>query len=57
MLQLDFVQISEKEGLYPPYSKRDVKTTVLHTIPLSWGKVTDIAPDVKLTLHNSGHIL
>jgi len=57
MLQLDFVQISEKEGIYPPYSKRDVKTTVLHTIPLSWGKVTDIAPDVKLTLHNSGHIL
>jgi len=57
MLQLDFVQISEKEGVYPPYSKRDVKTAVLHTIPLSWGKVTDIAPDIKLTLHNSGHIL
>lgn len=57
MLQLDFVQICEKEGMVPPYSKRDVKTTVLHTIPLSWGKVTDIAPDIKLTLHNSGHIL
>ncbi|MHA1193393.1 MAG: beta-CASP ribonuclease aCPSF1 [Promethearchaeota archaeon] len=57
MLQLDFVQIAEKEGIVPPYSKRDVKTTVLHTIPLSWGKVTDIAPDIKLTLHNSGHIL
>lgn len=57
MQQLDFVQISEKEGRYPPYSRRDVKTTVLHTIPLSWGKVTDIAPDIKLTLHNSGHIL
>ena len=57
MLQLDFVQICEKEGISPPYSKRDVKNTVLHTIPLSWGKVTDIAPDIKLTLHNSGHIL
>ncbi|MFX1396472.1 MAG: beta-CASP ribonuclease aCPSF1 [Promethearchaeota archaeon] len=57
MQQLDFVQISEKEGQHPPYSRRDVKTTVLHTIPLSWGKVTDIAPDIKLTLHNSGHIL
>lgn len=57
MLQLDFVQICEKEGMMSPYSKRDVKTTVLHTIPLSWGKVTDIAPDIKLTLHNSGHIL
>lgn len=57
MLQLDFVDIAEKEGTPPPYSKRDIKTTVLHTIPLSWGKVTDIAPDIKLTLHNSGHIL
>jgi len=57
MLQLDFVQICEKEGIAPPYSRRDVKNTVLHTIPLSWGKVTDIAPDIKLTLHNSGHIL
>lgn len=57
MLQLDFVQICEREGNSPPYSKRDVKNTVLHTIPLSWGKVTDIAPDIKLTLHNSGHIL
>ncbi|MBA7691561.1 Ribonuclease [subsurface metagenome] len=54
---VDFVQICEKEGMMSPYSKRDVKTTVLHTIPLSWGKVTDIAPDIKLTLHNSGHIL
>ncbi|KKN48069.1 hypothetical protein LCGC14_0656600 [marine sediment metagenome] len=57
MLQLDFIQICEKEGTPPPYSKRDVKSVVLHTIPLSWGKVTDIAPDIKLTLHNSGHIL
>lgn len=57
MLQLDYVQIAEREGRPPPYVKRDVKTTVLHTIPLSYGKVTDIAPDVKLTLHNSGHIL
>jgi KH/beta-lactamase-domain protein len=57
MLQLDFIQICEKEGTFSPYSKRDVKSTVLHTIPLSWGKVTDIAPDIKLTLHNSGHIL
>ncbi|MFX1411990.1 MAG: beta-CASP ribonuclease aCPSF1 [Promethearchaeota archaeon] len=57
MHQLDFIQVCEKEGVPSPYSKRDVKSTVLHTIPLSWGKVTDIAPDIKLTLHNSGHIL
>jgi KH/beta-lactamase-domain protein len=57
MLQLDYVSLSNKEGRNCPYGKNDVKETVLHTIPLSWGKVTDIAPDVKLTLHNAGHIL
>ena len=30
---------------------------MLHTIPLRYGVVTDIAPDIRLTLHNSGHIL
>jgi predicted metal-dependent RNase len=29
----------------------------MHTIPLKYGVVTDVAPDVKLTLHNAGHIL
>ena len=33
------------------------KNAVLHTYPLEWGKVTDISPDIKLTLHNAGHIL
>jgi len=30
---------------------------VMHTIPLKYGVVTDVAPDIKLTLHNAGHIL
>jgi predicted metal-dependent RNase len=29
----------------------------LHTIPLRFGVVTDIAPDIRLTMHNAGHIL
>ncbi|GAB4306793.1 MAG: beta-CASP ribonuclease aCPSF1 [Promethearchaeota archaeon] len=57
MLQLDYVQISQREGRVCPFSKRDVKEEVLHWIPLNYGEVTDIAPDIKLTLHNSGHIL
>jgi len=28
-----------------------------HTITLNYGDVTDIGPDMKLTLHNAGHIL
>ncbi|MGM0371482.1 MAG: MBL fold metallo-hydrolase RNA specificity domain-containing protein, partial [Halobacteriota archaeon] len=34
-----------------------VREAINHTIPLEYGDVTDIAPDIKLTLHNAGHIL
>jgi len=57
LLQLDYLDVLSKQGLRPPYDQKDVRDTVLHTIPLRYGAVTDIAPDVRLTLHNSGHIL
>ncbi len=57
MLQLDYIGICKREGKPAPYSKKDIKKAILHTYPLSWGKVTDISPDMKLTLHNAGHIL
>ncbi|MEM4599664.1 MAG: MBL fold metallo-hydrolase RNA specificity domain-containing protein, partial [Candidatus Methanomethylicaceae archaeon] len=31
--------------------------TLLHTIALDYGEVTDISPDIRLTFHNAGHIL
>lgn len=57
LLQLDYLDVLSKQGLMPPYDQKDVRDTVLHTIPLRYGAVTDIAPDIRLTLHNSGHIL
>lgn len=57
LLQLDYLDVASKQGVMPPYDQRDVRQTVLHTIPLRYGAVTDIAPDVRLTLHNAGHIL
>jgi uncharacterized protein len=39
------------------YSDKDIDDVIMHTIPLSFGTVTDISPDVKLMLSNSGHIL
>jgi KH/beta-lactamase-domain protein len=57
LLQLDYLDVLNKQGLMPPYDQKDVRDTVLHTVPLRYGAVTDIAPDVRLTLHNSGHIL
>ncbi|MGC8849524.1 MAG: beta-CASP ribonuclease aCPSF1 [Candidatus Bathyarchaeia archaeon] len=57
LLQLDYLDVAAREGVHPPYDQRDVKNMVLHTMPLKYGVVTDIAPDIKLTLHNAGHIL
>ncbi len=57
LLQLDYLDVAEREGKLRPYRDRDVKDTILHTIPLEYGEVTDISPDVRLTLHNAGHIL
>ncbi len=57
LLQLDYLDVSSKQGRMAPYDQKDVRETVLHTIPIRYGVVTDIAPDVRLTLHNAGHIL
>jgi KH/beta-lactamase-domain protein len=57
MLQLDYLDVANKQGVIPHYDQKDVRECVLHTIPLRFGVVTDIAPDIRLTLHNSGHIL
>jgi len=57
LLQLDYLDVLSKQGIMAPYDQKDVRETVLHTTPLRYGVVTDIAPDVRLTLHNAGHIL
>lgn len=57
LLQLDYLDVAGKQGVTPNYDQRDVRECVLHTLPLRFGVVTDIAPDIRLTLHNAGHIL
>ena len=57
LLQLDYLDVAAKEGRTPPYESAQVRETIKHTIPLEYGDVTDIAPDIKLTFHNAGHIL
>ncbi len=57
LLQLDYLDVASKQGLMASYDQKDVRESVLHTIPLRYGAVTDIAPDIRLTLHNAGHIL
>ena len=57
MLQLDYLDVIHKEDRKVPYSSNEVKTYIRHSITLNYGNVTDIAPDIKLTFHNAGHIL
>jgi len=57
LLQLDNLDVLTREGVPPPYDQKDIKETIIHTIPLNYGVVTDLAPNVRLTLHNAGHIL
>jgi len=57
LLQLDFIKIQQSEGKDPIYDVDDVKEMVKHTICLNFEEVSDITPDVRITLYNSGHIL
>ena len=45
------------EGRKNLYEAKDVRNEMMHTIPLKYNETTDIAPDVRLTLYNAGHIL
>ncbi|MCK4268991.1 MAG: beta-CASP ribonuclease aCPSF1, partial [Methanogenium sp.] len=57
MLQLDYIDVMNKEKNKVPYSSKEVQEYLKHSITLNYGNVTDIAPDIKLTFHNAGHIL
>jgi len=57
MQQLDFINVAGKEGVFAPYTEHDVRTAVQHTVTLSYGVVTNITPDIRITFYNAGHIL
>jgi KH/beta-lactamase-domain protein len=57
LLQGDYLDVMSMEGRVPPYGGDDIREVIIHTIPLAWGEVTDVSPDIRLTLHNAGHIL
>ncbi|MFP4401212.1 MAG: beta-CASP ribonuclease aCPSF1 [Candidatus Woesearchaeota archaeon] len=57
LLQLDLIKIMVSEGKDPLYKSDDVKEMVKQTITLDYEEVTDVTPDVRITMYNSGHIL
>lgn len=57
LLQLDYIDVVLKEGRDPPYGQRDIEKMIKYTIARNYGEVTDVAPDMRVTFHNAGHIL
>ncbi len=57
LLALDFIGVAYKQASKPLFSSTDIKEMVKHTICLNYNEVTDIAPDIRITFYNAGHIL
>ena len=57
LLQLDYLKVLAREDKPLPYSEIDIKKVTKHCIPRKYEEVTDITPDLRLTLYNAGHIL
>ena len=57
LLALDFIGVAYKQASKPLFSSTDIKEMVKHTICLNFNEVSDIAPDIRITLYNAGHIL
>jgi KH/beta-lactamase-domain protein len=57
MLTLDYIGLAHSENNKAPYDSTAIKKAVKRTITPDYGEVTDITPDMRLTLKNSGHII
>jgi len=57
LICLDFIGVAYKQAATPLFSSKDIKEMVKHTVCLNFNEVTDIAPDIRITMYNSGHAL
>lgn len=57
LLCLDLISLSQKEAKNALYSSSDIKEMVKHSVCLEYEEVTDITPDIRITLYNAGHNL
>ena len=57
LMLLDAIKVVNQEARRGLYDSSNVRDLVTRTVPLRWGETTDIAPDIRLTMHNAGHIL
>ena len=57
LLQLDYIQICHRENRKPFYTSKGIEEMIKHCVTLDYGEVSDITPDMRLTLQNAGHLL
>ncbi len=57
LLLLDSIKVMNAEARRGLFDSSHVRDVIRQTIPLRWGETTDVAPDLRLTLHNAGHII
>ncbi|MGB1697717.1 MAG: beta-CASP ribonuclease aCPSF1 [Thermoplasmatota archaeon] len=57
LLTMDYIKVAQAQGQKKPYDAEDVRKAIRHCITIDWGETTDVAPDLKLTYHDAGHIL
>lgn len=57
LLWLDYIDVMQRSAVKPLFTAKGVKEAVKHSIPLEYGEVSDVAPDVRLTFQNAGHVL
>lgn len=57
LLALDYIGVAYKQATTPLYKPEDIKEMVRHSICLNYGEVSDIAPDIRITFYNAGHVL
>ncbi len=57
LMALDFIGVAYKQAAAPLFKSSDVRNMVKHSVTLNYQEVTDITPDVRITLYNAGHTL
>jgi len=57
LISLDFIGVAYKQAATPLFSSKDIKEMVKHSVCLNFNEVTDVTPDVRVTMYNAGHCL
>jgi uncharacterized protein len=57
LMALDFIGVAYKQAAAPLFKSADVRNMVKHSVVLNYGEVSDITPDVRITMYNAGHTL